>query len=90
MRWIPLVLIAGLAACQPLPEPVSEPPLEGTCGAEGLQGLVGQPASTLDTMRFANPLRVIGPDDMVTMDFRPDRLNIETDAAGRITRVRCG
>ena len=33
--------------------------------------------------------RQIGPDDAVTSDFRPDRLNIEYGRAGRIERVSC-
>jgi hypothetical protein len=35
-------------------------------------------------------IRYIAPGDMVTMDFRPDRLNVETGDDGRIKLFRCG
>lgn len=65
------------------------PPPDG-CGAAELQGLVGQPQSVLETMRFSQDLRVIPPGTAVTMDYREDRLNIDLDEAGQITRVWCG
>ncbi|RGP38693.1 hypothetical protein D1012_00755 [Pseudotabrizicola alkalilacus] len=52
-------------------------------------GLVGQPASVLQTMKFAAETRIIRPDMAVTMDYRADRLNIEIDRAERISRVHC-
>lgn len=77
-----------LAAC------VEEPPVaipgDDACGASALQSLVGQPAAVLETMRFAGPTRVIRPGMAVTMDYSPDRLNIEIDAAEVIARVVCG
>ncbi|MFN4129651.1 MAG: I78 family peptidase inhibitor [Paracoccaceae bacterium] len=78
--------IALLAACQPV---VPDGPDLTRCGADALQGLVGQPASVLQTMKFANETRIIRPDMAVTMDYRPDRLNIEIDRAERISRVHC-
>jgi hypothetical protein len=65
-------------------------PMQIGCGAEELQGLVGQPASVLETMRFSQPLRVIEPGMAVTMDFNPERLNIHVDGAKKISRVICG
>lgn len=35
-------------------------------------------------------IRYIAPGDVVTMDFRPDRLNVETGEDGRIKLFRCG
>lgn len=35
-------------------------------------------------------IRVIHPNTMVTKDFRPDRLNVEVDEEGSVTRVYCG
>ena len=35
-------------------------------------------------------IRYIAPGDVVTMDFRPDRLNVETGDDGRIKLFRCG
>ncbi len=64
-------------------------PVENACGAAGLQGLVGQSATVLQGMTFKLDTRVIRPGMAVTMDFRPDRLNIEIDAQERIARVFC-
>lgn len=83
-----LLLAGGLAGC------VAEGPGGGDpharCGAGELQSLVGEPQSVLEGMRFSQPLRVIGYDTAVTMDFNPDRLNIDLGPDGRITRVWCG
>ncbi|WP_425312199.1 I78 family peptidase inhibitor [Pseudorhizobium halotolerans] len=39
----------------------------------------------------AKTVRQIQPGDMVTQDFREDRVTIETDpASGRVTRATCG
>ena len=40
--------------------------------------------------RSKRTVRVIKPGDQVTMDFQAARLNIEVDAAGNISGVRCG
>ncbi|MGP9803812.1 I78 family peptidase inhibitor [Paracoccus sp. NSM] len=82
-----LASAALLAACEPLP--VTEPPAADQCGAEGYQGLVGQPRSVLAQMTFPIGTRTIGPDDAVTADFRPDRLNIEYGRNDRIEKVSC-
>lgn len=34
--------------------------------------------------------RIINEGDLVTMDFVPERLNIEVDAQGTIQRLSCG
>ena len=73
-----------------MPAPVLPSPADDTCGASELTGYVGQDASILDTARFANPIRVIRPGDMVTMDFNPQRLNFDLDELGEILRIRCG
>jgi hypothetical protein len=60
------------------------------CGAPGFQGLVGQSGEIARMLELEQPVRVIEHDGMVTMDFRPDRINFELDEDGRITVVRCG
>lgn len=35
-------------------------------------------------------VRVIRPGDMVTRDFRPDRLNVELDDEDKVTKIYCG
>jgi hypothetical protein len=81
----------ALAACEvPAEVPADPAPDADACGASGLQDIVGQEASVLAAMLFPQPMRVIRPGDMVTMDFQPGRLNIDVDAQERISRVYCG
>ena len=77
-----------LAACAPVPVAAPDP-MEPSCGADALQGLVGQPLARFTPPPAARAVRVIGPDMAVTMDYRPDRLNVEHDAGQVITRVYC-
>lgn len=60
------------------------------CGAGSLQDLVGQDAAVLQTMKFEGPLRIIRPGQAVTMDYNPERLNIDLVGADVISIVRCG
>ena len=72
-----------------MPAPVQPDTPPDDCRASTYQGLVGQPVSVLAAMTFPIGTRQIGPDDAVTSDFRPDRLNIEYGRANRIERVSC-
>ena len=38
----------------------------------------------------ANQVRVLKPNDVATMEFLGDRLNIEVDAKGAVSGARCG
>ena len=78
-----------LAACEPVPPAVVPDEPSDQCGASGYQGLVGQPRDLLASMTFPIGTRLIGPDDAVTADFRPERLNIEYGRSGRIEKVSC-
>ena len=79
-----------LAACEPLPvEPLPDAAPPDDCRASAYQGLVGQPVSVLAAMTFPIGTRQIGPNDAVTSDFRPERLNIEYGSTGRIEKVSC-
>ena len=98
MRALACLLPLALSACiiVPLPsapDPAPQPlptPVEDACGASGLQGLVGQSATVLQTMKFATTVRIIQPDMAVTMDYSANRLNIWLNRANRIDRVTCG
>ena len=86
-----LPLLAALAACvDPAPGLPPAPPTDEACGAPTLQWLVGQDRKVLETMKFAQPTRVIEPGMAVTMDYNPARLNIWLNEAGRIDKVTCG
>lgn len=83
------MILLGLAACRAQETPAG--PEDGdACGADALQQLVGGPVAALDTDALDQPVRLIPPDTMVTMDHRPDRLNVDLDAQDRITRIWCG
>ena len=68
---------------------------EGPCNAAVVQDMVGRQRSgevgAEAVLRSgAETLRWIEPGSAYTMDYREDRLNIEVDARGKITRLRCG
>ncbi|MVA82549.1 hypothetical protein GOZ89_24390 [Agrobacterium vitis] len=68
--------------------------MNGPCKADAAQSLVGQPKPTdAEAMRLTNSktVRQIEPGQMVTQDFREDRVTIETDpVSGQIVAARCG
>lgn len=100
------VLLAACAAPAgpPGPIPVSEAAAGVDlmeCGGAGLVRYVGHPVvrpgepipeeGAYVTPRDLPPkARVIGPNEMATMDFVPDRLTVILDANGRIRRLYCG
>jgi hypothetical protein len=81
-------LALSLAACVPAAAPRTAPP--DACGADRQQGLVGQTAPGLTSVSIEREVRLIRPASRPATDFRPERLNIELDAAERIVRVFCG
>ncbi|NTS64431.1 hypothetical protein HRV97_04580 [Sphingomonas sp. HHU CXW] len=91
--WSLLLLVA---ACAPQPAPVTGEQAQagGSCDAAAVQQFVGQTADTAapTALRLtgAKTLRRYATGDMLTMDYRADRLNIETDANGRIVKLTCG
>lgn len=64
------------------------------CNDEAAGALVGKPKPTdAEAMQLtgAKTVRQIQPGDMVTQDFREDRVTIETDpASGLVVRATCG
>ncbi|MFJ5295813.1 I78 family peptidase inhibitor [Pseudomonas sp. NPDC088368] len=97
-----ILAVALLAGCSTTSE--SSSPAKGAatsdssqsrCDAAAAQFAVGKPASPalLDQARAkagAQTARVLGPDDMVTLEYRSDRLNLNTDQGATVTRVNCG
>jgi hypothetical protein len=61
-----------------------------TCGADQLQGLVGQPRARIEAMRFAGPVVLLDPDTPLPADLVPERLSIEFLNYDVVTRVACG
>lgn len=54
------------------------------------QNLINKSIDDINGMRFNHPVRIIHPNDLVTMDFNPDRLNIVVDHREIIRELRCG
>ncbi|TZF87660.1 I78 family peptidase inhibitor [Cognatilysobacter lacus] len=94
LAMLDIVLTAcAVASAPPLSTPV--PPVLARCSAEGLASLVGKPASAENIARAqrqsgATLVRVIKPGQMVTADFREDRLDIRVDTSNVILHVGCG
>jgi hypothetical protein len=88
MRYIYVTLAAAvfLAGCVTQLGPAQTP----DCGAQSLQGLIGQPQSALQSMGLAQPIRVMTPPARATMDFAPQRLNVLVDGRGIMTNLWCG
>lgn len=93
--------LAVSAACAPVPpaekdgapRPVGEG--EAMCDSSKADALVGRAATSelgAEALKLtgARGLRWIQPGMAVTMDYRPDRLNIELDAQNRVVTLRCG
>ena len=90
MKWLATLAALGAIGCATL-----SPGESGACSAESLDNLVGREASSAlgaDALRRsgARQLRWIRPGDAVTMDYRPDRLNVRLDANGRVESFNCG
>ena len=94
IRSAVLLALLPLAACMTTPKGQGLADVSG-CGDAKVADLIGKrwtEALRVPTQKRAGvqQLRVIAPGDAVTMDYRPDRLNIETDAEGRVDRLKCG
>jgi len=63
---------------------------EDACGASRFQSLIGRHQNDIDRASLPSATRILCHDCMATMDFRPDRLNVELDEREVVTKVRCG
>jgi hypothetical protein len=86
-------LLSGCTTMTNAPEPAA--PSEAECDLAPLKALIGQPASAglgADALRLsgARTLRWKPPGAIVTMDYRPDRLNVSLDEHNRATAFDCG
>ena len=85
MRVAPAVAATlVLAACA-----VADTGDGASCGADEYRSLLGSNIAAV-TLPAEPNIRTIGPDEAVTMEFLPSRLNIAYDESGTITRVYCG
>ena len=93
--------LAALLGCATAPTPPAGTgpapggPSGGICNAQGAQFAIGKTpgASVVEQARQqsgSRMARVLRPGQAVTMEFSAQRLNLDLDASGVITRVRCG
>jgi hypothetical protein len=71
-------------------QPVASAPVVDACGATAYSDRIGKDHSAFDFSAPSRPVRIVGPDMAMTMDYRTDRLNVDIDGTGRITRIWCG
>lgn len=88
-----------LAGCSSTSEPAAQQPdapvTGGRCEADGAQFAVGQQATAalLAQARIksgSQDARFIGANDVVTLEYRSNRVNLNTNADGKVVRVNCG
>lgn len=65
------------------------------CEAKAAEFAIGKAASPAlleqaRTRAGAQNARFLAPNDMVTLEYRSDRLNLNTDASRVVTRINCG
>lgn len=82
------------AAAAPQPAPASSEET-AMCDATRAEFAVGQAYSDAlaEQARAAAGARIVRrlvPGQMVTMEFSAERLNLDTDASGKVAAVRCG
>ncbi|MBI6922775.1 MULTISPECIES: I78 family peptidase inhibitor [Pseudomonas] len=68
---------------------------DGRCEASGADFAIGKQGSAelLEQARKASGsqmARILKPHDVVTLEYRSERLNLNVDEQGKVTRVNCG
>lgn len=83
-----------LAGCTTMREESAAVEPQAGCNAAAVQDLVGKTLSyvQVDAKRRAGAAMVRSYETgaALTMDYRADRLNIETDATGVVVKLSCG
>lgn len=75
--------------------PVAAAGGDGRCSASGADFTVGKPGTPelLEQARKASGAqiaRILKPQDVVTLEYRSERLNLNVDQQGRVVRANCG
>lgn len=85
-------IFAALSGCTTMEAVPPQPQTD--CDAKPAETFIGKDAAAIAEQARAaakaEAVRVIGPNQAVTMDFRPERLNLETGSDGKVVKMRCG
>lgn len=89
---------AAQVAQAPAPDEAAATPAtvpEGSCDDTQAQWIIGKAGTPADLEQAgkdvnASSVRSLKPGEAATMDFNPNRLNIDLDEKGVVTAVRCG
>lgn len=86
---------AAAEAAQPAAPAGEAPAPEGSCDDTQAQWIIGKTATPADFDQAgkdakAATVRSLKPGQATTMEFNPNRLNIDLDDKGVVTAVRCG
>lgn len=93
MKFALIALITtclSTAACAGPPVNEAPAPVPTSCDAAGLQGLIGLSRNLAELFARERPARILEHDSIITMEFRPNRLNIVMGPNGQIATIRCG
>ncbi|CAN7495643.1 I78 family peptidase inhibitor [Polaromonas sp. LjRoot131] len=87
-----LMSACGTAPAGQAPDPA---PVSSRCNAAPAQFAMGRNVDAAleneaRTRAGAKTVRTLRPNQVVTMEFNAERLNLTVDGAGRVTRVSCG
>lgn len=83
------VVFVGLISSSCSITSLAADPVEN-CAASTYEYVVGLDREVLDTTLMPASTRIIGPDDLVTQDYSPSRINVNVDDFDVIERVYCG
>lgn len=77
------------------PAPPAPPPAATTCDDSQAQWAIGKKVTDAEVEQArkdsgAETARTLKPNQMVTMEFNANRLNLDLDDTGTVTAVRCG
>lgn len=91
-RIVALAILTATCGCAAAPGPQTDAAM---CDAAKAQPLVGRPASSevaaqAQRLTGAGVVRWLQPGQIVTMEYRADRLNLVLDRQNRIEAIRCG
>ena len=89
------IVLTGCSTSGTEKDPVATESGHSRCEAKSAEFAVGKKASPelleqARTRAGAQNARILKPNDMITLEYRSDRLNLNTDANLVITRVNCG